>query len=60
MKYYYGGDEIRCMEVTKMAKNKDHKKEKVEKKKAEVPGALSNQNLGHNSKKVGLGQNTAR
>ena len=43
-----------------MAKNKEHKKEKVEKKKAEVPGALNNQNLGHNSKKTGLGQNTDR
>ena len=43
-----------------MAKNKEHKKEKVEKKKSDVPGALNNQNLGHNSKKVGLGQNTDR
>lgn len=43
-----------------MAKNKEHKKEKVEKKKSEVPGALNNQNLGYNSKKTGLGQNANR
>ena len=43
-----------------MAKIKEHKKEKIEKKRSEVPGALDNQNLGHNSKKQGLGPNTNR
>ena len=43
-----------------MAKSKEHKKEKVEKKRSEVPGALNNQNLGFNSKKEGLGPNANR
>jgi hypothetical protein len=40
------------------------KKDQVKKKKAakdgQVPGTYENQNLGHNSKKEGLGPNTGR
>lgn len=42
-----------------MAKNNSDKKSK-KKKDGDVPGTMKNQNLGHNSKKEGLGQNTDR
>lgn len=32
----------------------------LEEQEGEVPGTLKNQNLGHNSKKEGLGPNTRR
>jgi len=44
-----------------MAKSKNHKKEKVEKKFDEIPGTLEGQNLGHNAKKEGFnGPHTKR
>lgn len=44
-----------------MAKNKNHKKEKVEKKHAHTPDTLEGQNLGHNVKKEGYADpNTKR
>ena len=42
-------------------KNQDGiKKTGIEIKDGEIPGTFSNQNIGHNSKKEGLGQNTNR
>ncbi|MCQ4636164.1 hypothetical protein NE619_05445 [Anaerovorax odorimutans] len=35
-------------------------KKVLEEQESDVPGALKNQNLGHNSKKEGLGPNTKR
>jgi hypothetical protein len=42
--------------VKEMAKGKS--KSNKNKIKGEVPGTIKNQNLGHNAKKEGLGQNT--
>lgn len=38
----------------------EDKKTNKKKKDGEIPRTLSNQNLGHNSKKEGLGPNTNR
>ena len=43
-----------------MAKKKNDRNEKENKNKGEMPDTLSNQNLGHNAKKEGLGPNTKR
>lgn len=43
-----------------MAKKKNDKTEKTEKGNGTPPKTLSGQNLGHNSKKEGLGNNTNR
>ena len=42
-----------------MAKNRQDKKTK-KKQDGDAPDTLKNQNLGHNSKKEGLGRNTDR